>query len=284
MAQSLRICMLNTDVPVPTVQAHSPTHTTYGRIFQHLLCSAASKSILTPTITITSTEFDVTKGEYPPSLSPFDGIIISGSVNSAYDDLPWIRNLDAFIQNVYRKEKRVKIFGSCFGHQVICHALLNQYGVTVEKDPNGCELGVKEITLHQRFREAFGKGVAATMRLQFVHHDHVVIPSMDALPRSWMTLGSTRHCGVQGLYEAGRILTYQGHFEFDRFVNGETVKFFFPEWEPEVLAEALEAIDADDDSVAAAKMVLDFFLEKIGDASAGTHAVVGGLLTPPLQE
>ncbi|KAF1835598.1 class I glutamine amidotransferase-like protein [Decorospora gaudefroyi] len=286
-AQTLRICMLNADVPVPAVaNTRAPT---YGRIFHHLLLSAATTLKITPSITITSTDFDVTRNEYPTSLSEFDAIVISGSASSAYDDLPWIRKLTTWVRSAYACHPRVKIFGSCFGHQLVCHALLGAYGVKVEKDGKGWELGVKEITLHDRFRKTFGKGlegqkeVVDALRLQFVHHDHVVIPEMDALPASWMTVGNTWHCAVQGVYEGGRVFTLQGHFEFDRFVNSETIKFFFPTWQPKVLEETLEMIDADDDSVVAATMVLEFFLNDVEQKTA-TYAVAGGLLTPPLRE
>jgi GMP synthase-like glutamine amidotransferase len=280
--------MLNADTPVPAV--HDKLAPTYGRIFHNLLSSAAdtiNKTTSTP-IKITSTDFDVVKNEYPSSLEEFDAIIISGSANSAYDDLPWIRKLARWVKDTYEQEPRVKIYGSCFGHQLVCYALLKDYGVKVEKDPQGWELGVKEITLHEKFRRTIGTGgqnhAAETMRLQFVHHDHVVIPDLDALPPSWMTVGSTEHCAVQGVYEPGRVLTLQGHFEFDRFINSETIKFFFPAWQPKVLEETLEAIDKADDYVAAAQMVLRLFEEKGVEKRGGMHDVVGGLLTPPLHE
>lgn len=286
--------MLNADAPVPVVAAERAP--TYGRIFHNLLSSAAANTFPTrhPStypIKITSTDFDVTKNEYPASVAEFDAIIISGSANSAYDELPWIRKLARWTKEVYENEPSVKIFGSCFGHQLVCQALLEDYGVRVEKDPEGWELGVKEITLHHQFcDEFFGIGEdgrsenGGKMKLQFVHHDHVVIPDLEALPRSWVTLGSTQHCAIQGMYEPGRVLTFQGHFEFDRFINGETIKYFFPNWQPKVLEETLDAIDADDDSVTAAGMVLRFFLEDGTEKHGRSHAVVGGLLTPPSRE
>jgi GMP synthase-like glutamine amidotransferase len=288
MAQTIRICMLNADTPVPVV--HDKVAPTYGRIFHGLLSANSINSTTSGSINITSTDFDVIKNEYPASLDEFDAIIISGSANSAYDDLPWIRKLTRWVKDVYQQEPRIKIFGSCFGHQLVCHALLSDYGVKVEKDPKGWELGVKEITLHEEFRKTFWKGaksqteLAEVMRLQFVHHDHVVIPAMEALPSFWIAVGSTKHCAVQGVYEPGHVLTFQGHFEFDRFINSETIKFFFPTWQPKVLEETLDAIDADDDSIAAAQMVLRFFTEKCVDRKGASHAVVGGLLTPPLSE
>lgn len=47
------------------------------------------------------------------------------------------------------------------------------------------------------------------------------------------------------------------------------------------MKETLEAVDADDDAIQAADMVLKFFMEKGESKGATTHGVVGGLLTPP---
>jgi GMP synthase-like glutamine amidotransferase len=279
MTSNIRICMLNADIPVPNVFAQRAP--TYGRIFHQLLAQAS------PKITIQSTDFDVIQDKYPGSLEDFDAIIVSGSANSAYDDLPWIHKLDAYVRDVYTHHPHIKIFGSCFGHQIICQSLLKEYGVKVVQDLNGWEIGVKNITLHSRFREVFGKrtesaNVAESMRLQFVHHDHVVIPSPELLPTSWMSVGNTQHCAVQGVYEPGRVLTLQGHFEFDRFANSECIKHFFePIWEAERLQEALAAIEADDDSKDAARMIVGFFMEAGVAQDGAGHDVIGGLLTPP---
>lgn len=260
MATTIRICMLNADVPVPAVfTQRAPT---YGRIFHELLAKASTQ------VTIESEDFDVQEQHYPETIDEFDAIVISGSANSAYDDIPWIHRLDAYVRDVYTNHPRVKIFGSCFGHQLMCQSLLKEYGVKVEADSKGFEIGVKEITLHQQFRETFAKNneshqiLGEGLRLQFVHHDHVVISKPELVPQDWMTLGSTEHCAVQGVYQEGRILTLQGHFEFDRFVNCETIKTFFAGWEPPKLQAALDDIDADDDAIAAAEMVLKFFVQE----------------------
>ena len=75
-------------------------------------------------------------------------------------------------------------------------------------------------------------------------------------------MGSSQHCVLQGIWKKGRILTYQGHAEFDRFANAETVKVFGKlTWSGEFMEEALKAVDRDDDSVWAAVVLLRFFLE-----------------------
>jgi GMP synthase-like glutamine amidotransferase len=266
--------MLNADVPVPNVV--SCRDSTYGRIFHELLSAAATR--IAPNTTVESTNYDVRQGEYPTALSEVDVLLITGSASSAYDDFEWIRRLDAYVYDIYTNHPQIKLFGSCFGHQLICQSLLREFGVVVEKDPNGWELGVKEIRLTQDFRttlENASKSAACAplkqlpnqLRLQMVHADHVQIPS---LPHSWLEMGSTEHCRVQGVYQPGRVLTFQGHFEFDRFINSETLKVFAAGWDTKVLEEALYAVDADDDSIVAAEMVLRFMMESV-EAKAMAH-------------
>jgi len=290
MPPKVRIAMLNADTPVPAVL---PTWGTYGDMFRDLLVAAAYR--IAPDVEIETSDYDTQQLEYPESLAEFDAILITGSASSSYDDKVWIRRLDQFVVDVYNNHPHVKIFGSCFGHQVVCESLLRDRGVRVEKDPNGWELGVKEIKLNETFREQLGKGAKPlrqpgsretpeSLRVQFVHADHVLIPSLEALPSSWMTVGSTPHCAVQGVYEPGRVFTLQGHFEFNRFVNTELMKVFGAAWKPETLKETLEAIDADDDAEVVAEMVLQFMLEKKRAAASGTHQVTTGLLTPPMVE
>lgn len=260
LSHTLRIAMLNADVPVPNVAARAST---YGAIFHNLLAEAARRIV--PGLKVESADYDVLQGEYPASTAEFDAIIVTGSRSSAYWDEPWIHKLDAYLKTTYQTLPHVKIFGSCFGHQLVCQSLLGEAGCTVEKSPAGWELGVHEIALADEFRSAFpfpGKSTAAkpeTLRLQFVHADHVTMPT-GGLPAGWVSLGETEKCSFQGVFRAGRVLTYQGHFEFDRFVNTETLKVFGAEWEPGFYQRAMELIDADDDAGVAAEMVLRFLM------------------------
>ena len=321
MALTIRVAMLNADTPVPNVLADRGS---YGAMF-HRLLSAAARRVSSPAlpVTIEAADFDVVHGEYPASPADWDALVISGSIVASYDNEPWIYRLDQYLQDVYRDHPHLRIFGSCFGHQIICQSLLREHGVRVEKDPKGLEVGVHEIQLTDAFAKALGGGKTGvesskgpsiggldglptpdadtentqpqlpdslpkqTLRLQFVHSDHVKLPSTaegqeeatGGLPPSWMSMGRSQHCAVQGVYQPGRVLTYQGHFEFDRFVNSETVKTFFAKWEPAAMQTALDAIDKDDDAEGAADMVVRFLLEGRQMAEQGD----GGLLTPPLK-
>lgn len=283
MAQTLHIAIFNTDIPVPNVSIQRAS--SYGQIFHSLLTSAAKRTH--PTLTITSTEYDTRNLEYPDSLHDVDLILITGSINSAYDDIPWVHQLEQYIVDTYKNQPRVKWFGSCFGHQIICQALLKGCGVRVDADARGWEVGVKEVAMDFKFRADFAKQgleLPEKMKLQFIHGDFVVVPDMEKLPKAWSMMGSTEWCANQGMMEVGRVLTFQGHFEFDRFVNSETIKTFFARKAPEWLEDSLKAVDADDDSELAAAMVLHFATRKTPAGQGKTYAKVGGLATPPEEE
>jgi hypothetical protein len=161
---------------------------------------------------------------------------------------------------------------------VLCHALFSAPGENVvSKDPNGWELGVHPIDLTETFMSNFGR-VASNLsndtqvRLQFVHADHVVIP---VLPEGFHSIGRSSNCALQGIWKKGRVLTYQGHAEFDRFVNGETLKVFGkPIWEEDFLAKSLEQVEKDDDAIWAAAVMLKFFLEDAEEKSQSEDIVM----------
>lgn len=123
--------------------------------------------------------------------------------------------------------------------------------------------------LRQRLSGSGGK-----MRLQMIHGDWVVPASGDRdpveLPAPWMNMGGTEACPIQGLYCPKRVLSYQGHFEFDVVVNSETCKEFGRRagWDPELMKEWMRMIELgrgkslgedDDDSKVAAELVVLFF-------------------------
>lgn len=126
MATTVRIAMLNVEAPVPNVRAERGA--TYGRIFHELLSQAAKR--VAPHVVVQSVDFDVVHGEYPGAPGDdFDVLVITGSTALAYDDHSWIHELDRFISKVYHDSPKLKIFGSCFGHQIFCQSLLRDITV-----------------------------------------------------------------------------------------------------------------------------------------------------------
>ncbi|MCP4997072.1 MAG: GMP synthase [Gammaproteobacteria bacterium] len=64
--------------------------------------------------------FDCQQGEYPDDLDLYDFFITTGSKASAYEDIPWIKQLITFVQKLDKANK--KLIGICFGHQIIAIA------------------------------------------------------------------------------------------------------------------------------------------------------------------
>lgn len=306
----MHIAIFDTDVPVPAVYTK---HGLYSTRFRTLLQAAATRLKQSGTVpndtTIHTSAYDTSHGVYPldenlrsSSTSSsandnniIDGILITGSANAAYDNEPWIKLLETYIQHVFDNFPRVKIFGSCFGHQAVADVLLSD-SVRVEKCPLGRETGIVPITLDERFCHSMPHFVAhrendhsgnnrrtnRQLRLQLVHGDWVVpreySPSDSGtgtgtgteLPGPWVNLGSTDICPIQGLYYPGRVFSLQGHFEFDTFINRESVREFGRRlgWDTALVEKHVEQInlsaregaDDDDDSNVAAEAVVLFFL------------------------
>ncbi|CAI7644234.1 unnamed protein product [Penicillium pancosmium] len=289
----VHIAVLDTDVPCPAVYAKRGMHSSRFRV---LLQAAAGRlnqeaqELQHGNIGIHVTAFDAVGGSYPPlsflrssprslnrtnasdSPGPVDVILVTGAAAAAYDDLPWIPALRSFIQKVYADYPFVKIYGSCFGHQLIGQALLEGQECSMGKDlpskisvePSvlGHEIGVHPIVLNTQFSRRFSSlaefSSERPVQLQVIHGD-IVTPSQD-IPS---------HIGQS------RVLTLQGHFEFDAFASGELCRQFARtyNWTQSSLDTHLaniwgsfESIDGPsgpyDDAKAVAEMVVLFFADE----------------------
>ncbi|KAF7627624.1 hypothetical protein AFLA_003001 [Aspergillus flavus NRRL3357] len=59
----------------------------------------------------------------------------TGAPKSAYEPQFWIKEIHDVLRDVYNNHPLIKLFGACFGHQVIASALLEDHGIRVEKNP-----------------------------------------------------------------------------------------------------------------------------------------------------
>ncbi|KAJ5432321.1 uncharacterized protein N7458_011477 [Penicillium daleae] len=336
----IHVAVLDTDVPCASIYIKRGLYSSQFRVLLQAAAERINKHAnINPQdgpLAVHVTAFDVVGGSLPPlnalrttprtstesHIGPFsaiDAIIITGSGASAYDQIPWITELQSFIQTVYTDYPLVKLFGACFGHQLIAQALLSTptshvpltNTFNVQPAQTGFEVGIHPITLDPSFTAQF-PSLARTaskgpLRLQLIHGDQV-LPTPQAvaaatstgqtsvsLPAPWMSIGKSAACPVQGLYNPGRVLTYQAHVEFDTFVTGELAREFGRRmgWSFDVVAGYLDRIneawvpgqDDDDDSKAAAEAVVLFFagLEQ-GCLKFEGVQLVDGLMTPPLEE
>lgn len=163
--------------------------------------------------------------------------------------------------DVYETHPSIKIFGGCFGHQIIAQSLLGKHDVRVQKNPKGWEVGVHEVAIHPDFAANFATlSQTKAVSMQFLHADSVIYN--EGLPPNWFQMGSSSLCSVQGLLQPGRVLTYQGHPEFDSFINKHSVLALansdrIPESE---LGEYLALVEKKDDSGLAGELAIEFML------------------------
>uniref|UniRef100_A0A6B2LJT7 Glutamine amidotransferase domain-containing protein n=1 Tax=Arcella intermedia TaxID=1963864 RepID=A0A6B2LJT7_9EUKA len=150
--------------------------------------------------------------------------MITGSVASAYDEVPWINELCQLIRKLH--PMNIKLVGICFGHQVIAHAL----GSKVERNPRGWGLGQKTFPLNPSAKEYLNSLVGGanpktpfplldTLAMYYIHQDHVPV-----VPPGFEEMGgSPSHAPVLGYFNRTNILTYQGHPEFTKPMVEECV-------------------------------------------------------------
>lgn len=140
--------------------------------------------------------FDCWAGQVPTfdDVANVDLIIITGSVHSVNEELPWMVDIKKIIVDERRK---AWVFGVCFGHQLACAA----YGSQVNRC--GWELGAVQIRV---------EGVVPHSEMTVLHsHTEQVY----CAPSGFTVWCSGDQCPVQGtLCKRRRVFTVQFHPEY----------------------------------------------------------------------
>lgn len=116
-------------------------------------------------IGVDATSYDVEAGELPANPGAHDAYLITGSPAGVYDDLPWIKKLEAFLGIA---KGRAKLVGICFGHQIMAQA----FGGHVEKSAKGWGVGLHNypVVRHEPWMDD-----AAIVAAPASHQDQVVL-------------------------------------------------------------------------------------------------------------
>ncbi|MFC0282104.1 type 1 glutamine amidotransferase [Camelimonas abortus] len=186
----------------------------------------------------------IVAGEPLPAPGDHDAFILTGSRHGVYEDLPWMRDVIAFLRAA--AAVGAPVAGICFGHQIMAAA----HGGEVRKYPGGWNIGRMGHRVAPSARPLFG-GRDSLHVLSF-HQDQVMRPPQGAE----VLLGSERSpCG--GLrYRDFPQMSVQFHPEF----RPETVRLILRDGaDPDIPAQAqraalasLEEGPLDNDVVAAA--------------------------------
>jgi len=174
------------------VCGHSPEKVveTYGRyntLFEKLLGPERH----------TYQSYFVVDNQFPASIHDADAWLITGSKHGAYDNLPWIKPLEKFIQQIY--DERLPMVGICFGHQIMAQAL----GGRVVKHDGGWIAGTQKY-------EFGGETELGSLVLNAWHQDQVV-----ELPADAQVIGSSNTCRYAALQYRSNTVSLQPHPEFE---------------------------------------------------------------------
>ncbi|CAI4035054.1 hypothetical protein SMKI_12G1920 [Saccharomyces mikatae IFO 1815] len=194
-----------------------------------------------------------------PQLSNFQkdeylGVYITGSKYDSFDkEIKWIIKLRSLLKKMLTsKIEYPPVAGICFGHQVIAAAL----GSSVGRNPKGFEGGVVPLRLNLVGQELFG---TQELNLSEVHSDCVF-----DVPEGYQNWASSEKCPHQGFYKQNKVLTFQGHPEF----NSEVAQKGLLKSQDKLGLEEFnryerQCRELDNNGIQAARSIWKLFLQKI---------------------
>ncbi|CAG7926410.1 unnamed protein product [Penicillium olsonii] len=199
----LKIAILSCDTPVESVLKR---YGDYFVIYKDILSRAFNElnqcQEAFDNVSVTFTEHDMVKMEAFPDPSSVDAVIMTGSKHDAWADDPWILSLTNHIHEAVTTHN-LPVIGFCFGHQILARAL----GAKVGRG-NGWEISVGEVNLNETGKALFGK---ETISIQQMHRDIVF-----EVPEGCVNIGTSPICEVQGLYSPNKLISVQGHPEYNQ--------------------------------------------------------------------
>jgi GMP synthase-like glutamine amidotransferase len=183
----LRIAVLETGRPPEPLE---PRFGRYPAMFEELLGTGGGRSFK---------GYAVTEGDWPAP-GEADAILVTGSPAGAYDPLPWIEPLKAFL----RASRGLPMVGVCFGHQIMAEA----FGGHVEKFSGGWAIGLHRY--HVVERQPWMDD-AADFAVPASHQDQVIVQP----PDTHVVANSDFTPFAALAYQGFPAISFQGHPEFD---------------------------------------------------------------------
>ncbi len=193
--------------------------------------------------------FQTWQGELPPSVNTDEIYLVPGSLDSAYDDKPWIVALVKWIEHAYCRG--AKLMGVCFGHQVIARAL----GGEVRPYEGGFGTGVRAShVIDEEMRRYFPDG---EMCLLYSHHDQVM-----TLPPDAVLCATSDFCKNESFRIGHQVVTFQGHPEFTVAYSRHLLTNCSDDLDEPVRLAALQSLDQmEPQGFEAARFALDLLLK-----------------------
>ena len=190
-APPFKVCILDNDNLDPAV---ADTYVSYGAMTEKMFAAAG--------VPWRFERFNTTRGEYPASFDAYDAVLLTGSKADSFSDEPWVRTLRECTSELL--EKRKKLLGICFGHQLIAHCL----GADVGRASQGWGMGRMS---YEWLGATPLKPASAdpTLNLLASHQDQV-----KSLPAGATLLARSEFCPIAAYSVADHVFCIQPHPEF----------------------------------------------------------------------
>ncbi len=147
--------------------------------------------------------FDLEKGDKLRHPGEYIAAIITGSHANVDEKHAWIKHLEDWI--ITAQYTNTHLLGICFGHQILAKAL----GGTVEKNPNGLNIGMKNIELSKEGKQdLLFKNTPHNSQNYFLHNYRVINAPLNA-----SILASNNQGGIE-CFKVGKSYGVQFHPEF----------------------------------------------------------------------
>ncbi|KAJ3674658.1 hypothetical protein LUZ60_005274 [Juncus effusus] len=147
------------------------------------------------------------QGELPrgEEIEKFDGFVVTGSCSDAHGNEPWILDLVDLLRKV--NEKKKKVLGICFGHQILCRALGGRTGRAKAWD-----LGITCIhPSHSTIRLLSSLNIPPHLPIIECHRDEVW-----ELPSEAEIMAQSDKTGIEMFRYGDHIMGIQGHPEYSK--------------------------------------------------------------------
>lgn len=185
-------------------------------------------------------------GELPQDPNECDAWLVGGSPKSAFEDLPWINDLAAFIRTAHAAGSRM--VGLCFGHQLIARSL----GGEVQRS-NAFSVGVHRVQIDEQPWFAGG-----TVGLHSFHQDVVT-----KLPPSSRVIGSSKTAAIPAYVIEDTALGIQYHPEITTALEAALIEEYSDRLGHEICAVGLESLSNPVHNELVAQWILQFLANQI---------------------
>ena len=168
---------------------------------------------------------DVFAGEKLPAPRELAGAVITGSASMVTERAHWSEHCAGWVRNAMDVE--LPLFGVCFGHQLIAHAL----GGRIDYLPGGREIGTQSITVLPAAADDYPP-LPGNFRAHTTHEQSVIEP-----PAGSTVLAASKRDPHQVLRHGKRAISTQFHPEF----SAEIMRAYIRRKHADLLREGTDA-------------------------------------------